>query len=58
MSPESPATPMSPENPEPRAMNDEEELDLYALTVIEIDNAIYNAICEAYKEDSLFGPVI
>ena len=56
--PMSPTNPASPESPEPRAMNNEEELDLYALTVIEIDNAIYDAIREAYKEDSLFGPVI
>ena len=50
-------SPTSPENSEPRAMNDEEELDLYALTVIEIDNAIYDAIRKAYKEDGLFDPV-
>jgi len=42
----------------PLKQNDEEELNLYALTVIEIDNAIYDAIRETYKEDSLFGPVI
>jgi len=37
--------------------HNKDNLNLYAFTVIKIDNTIYNTICNAYKENSLFGPV-
>jgi len=36
----------------------ETNVDMYALTTIELDNAIYDAVRKSYEGDSLFGPVI